>query len=69
MIRVRERLFAAPHFGRTWHLADIPDRSHPDNPDRDWFEPAFGAEPLTSARSVRDSPAAAVASGNASQAR
>ena len=20
---VRERLFAAPHFGRTWHLADI----------------------------------------------
>jgi hypothetical protein len=23
MIRVRERLFAAPHFGRTWHLADI----------------------------------------------
>ena len=23
MIRVRERLLAAPHFGRTWHLADI----------------------------------------------
>ena len=23
MIRVCKRLFAAPHFGRTWHLADI----------------------------------------------
>ena len=41
-----------------------------ENLDRDWFEqPAFGAEPLTSARSVRDSSPAVVASGNAGQAR
>ena len=24
MIRVRERLIAAQHFGRTWHKADMP---------------------------------------------
>ena len=23
MIRVRDRLFTSPHFGRTWHLVDI----------------------------------------------
>ena len=41
-----------------------------ENLDRDWFEqPAFGAEPLISARSVRDSSPAAVALGSASQAR
>ena len=39
-----------------------------ENLDRDWFEqPAFGEEPLASARSVREASPVAVASGNASR--
>ena len=37
-----------------------------ENLDRDWFEqPAFGGEPITSARSVQDSSPTVVAAGNA----